>query len=503
MGKKPGRKKKGEEVKNDNLPEAGKIIPDFSVDGVINSVKTDMMAQILLGLVIVAFILRFFNLGFNSLWLDEASTLTFATQSLSGIWEATASGEFNPPLFYYMEHFMLTFGDSEFVLRFLPALFGALTVPVIYLIGKVFTGKTGGIFAAALMTFSSFHIFYSQDARAYTIMLFFFSLAVLFYLWAINTDEMKWWLLFGVFSALAFWTHFYVFIGVGLIVLHALIVKGKDILADKKRIIPIAASVIAFIIVSLPLIMVTVGLFFKRTASAPTWGLSGMSVITDSFNMILGGNLFITVILLLLAVGGIYRIYTQNKSYALLLILSIFIPFIVSMILSAKIPMSPRYLIFVMPFLLVAIAGVTGFVPRNIEWKKVAAVAVVFALLINIPMLAGYYSGFTKNDWRGFSGKLSEITEDGDYIVVMPGYMRQPLDYYYSSTDDRTIEKLADNSETLKKISDEAGGKTTYYVLTGDIFAANPDGDAIQWLDNNAELMGQHTNIYIFKSKTG
>jgi len=503
MGKKPGRKKKGEEVKDNNISETGNIIPDLSVDGVINSVKTDMMTQILLGLVIVAFVLRFFNLGFNSLWLDEASTLTFATKSLSGIWEATASGEFNPPLFYYMEHFMLMFGDSEFVLRFLPALFGALTVPVIYLIGRVFTGKTGGIFAAALMAFSSFHIFYSQDARAYTTMLFFFSLAILFYLWAINTDEMKWWLLFGVFSALAFWTHFYVFIGVGLIVLHALIVKGKDILADKKKLIPIAASVIAFIIVSLPLIMVTVGLFFKRTASAPTWGLSGISVITDSFNMILGGNIIITVILLLLALAGIYRIYTENKSYALLLLLSIFVPFIVSMILSAKIPMSPRYLIFVMPFLLVAIGSVIGFVPKNIEWKKVAAVAVVFALLINIPMLAGYYSGFSKNDWRGFSEKLSGITEDGDYIVVMPGYMKQPLDYYYSSGNDNTIEKLADNSDALKAIHEESGDKMTYYVVTGDISAANPEGDAIQWLEENAELLGQHTNIYIFKSKTG
>jgi len=56
----------------------------------------------------------------DSLWLDEATTLMFARKSLAGIWASVAAGEFNPPLFYWLEHGMLFFGESEFVLRFLP-----------------------------------------------------------------------------------------------------------------------------------------------------------------------------------------------------------------------------------------------------------------------------------------------------------------------------------------------------------------------------------------------
>ncbi|PKL58191.1 MAG: glycosyl transferase, partial [Methanomicrobiales archaeon HGW-Methanomicrobiales-5] len=81
---------------------------------------------ILMGLTGIGAILRFYGLGTNSLWLDEASTLAFARQSLIGIWESTVGGEFNPPLFYWLEHGMLLFGDSEFVLRLLPALLGVL-----------------------------------------------------------------------------------------------------------------------------------------------------------------------------------------------------------------------------------------------------------------------------------------------------------------------------------------------------------------------------------------
>lgn len=163
-------------------------------------------------LVICGTILRFYNLGFNSLWLDEASTLTFARQTLTGIWASVAGGEFNPPLFYWMEHAMLAFGDSEFVLRFLPALFGVLSIPVVYCIGKEFIDRKAGLLAATLMTFSPFAVYYSQDARAYTAVLLFFSLFLLLYGMARNSGDTRYWALTGIFAAIAFWTHFYVLI---------------------------------------------------------------------------------------------------------------------------------------------------------------------------------------------------------------------------------------------------------------------------------------------------
>ena len=92
------------------LPEdkyAVNSLSDLNAENLKNVIMKNRYAQMLIALTVIGFILRFYNLGFNSLWLDEASTLGFAERSLSGIWDATASGEFNPPLFYYMEHFII------------------------------------------------------------------------------------------------------------------------------------------------------------------------------------------------------------------------------------------------------------------------------------------------------------------------------------------------------------------------------------------------------------
>jgi uncharacterized membrane protein len=89
-------------------------------------------------------------------------------------------------------------------LRIIPAILGILTIPLFYLVGKELLDRNVGILAAALLAFSSFHIYYSQEARAYSAMLFFVSLSILFFLNAIQKNDIKNWILFGLFSAIAF-----------------------------------------------------------------------------------------------------------------------------------------------------------------------------------------------------------------------------------------------------------------------------------------------------------
>ncbi len=509
MGKKSGKKggSTTDSASSVNADEKYGInsFADLNVENLKNVICNNRYAQMLIVLTVAAFALRFNNLGFNSIWLDEASTLVFSKLSLSGIWEATAGGEFNPPLFYYIEHFMLVFGDSEFILRFVPALLGALTIPVFYFIGREVCGRMGGIIAAALLAFSSFHVYYSQDARAYTTMLFFFSIAVLFYLIALRSDSLKHWILFGLFASLSFWTHFYVFVAVGILILHALIVKREAILKDIKSVKTIAAGLLAFIIVSLPLIYVTIGLFFKRTAAAPTWGLSGLDVFTQTILQITDGIYLAIIFGILAVIGCIFLLLNKEKrDYGYLMILSLILPFIVTYVLSSMIPMSPRYMIYILPFFFVSIAAAFCFIPQNIDYKKVAAATIAVLFIISIPYFMGYYTTYTKNDWRGFSGQLSSITNEGDYIVVMPGYMVQPLDYYYSNSTDGTIEVGASSAANLDQINakrlNSTGEPVAYYIITWDISAANPSGDAMDWISKNTQFIGQNMGIYVFRS---
>lgn len=455
---------------------------------------------VLISLLGFSALLRFYNLGWNSLWLDEASTLAFASQSLTGIWESTAGGEFNPPLFYWFEHGMLVFGESEFVLRFIPALLGTLTIPVVYFIGKEFQGQNVGVIAAALLTFSPFHIYYSQEARAYAPMLFFFSLALHFYLKASRSNEIRSWALFGIFSAIAFWTHFYVAVPIAILILHALVTSAGRIRSDPGSAKNLGFAIIAFVVASLPLLIVAVSLFFARTSSAPAFGVQGLDVIYQTLYQISGFSDLILIIFTLLFLLGVIYTWNRDRNGALLLIFMMALPLAASIILSSRMPMVPRYLIYLLPIYFIGIASSYTALSTLVQDKRGVYVVIAIIFLISVPFFTTYYTTPQKNDWRGFSADLGAITEKDDIIVVLPPYITKPLDYYYSNTTDGTLKFGANTGADLDSIRDQYPDRRVYYIVTWDILAVDPTGDALIWLDENTEFAGQHMGIHLFKS---
>lgn len=471
-----------------------------SVSSIKNALFTNRYIQILLALTVIGAILRLYNLGFNSLWLDEASTLSFAVQSPADIWAATVGGEFNPPLFYWIEHFMLVFGNSETILRLVPALAGILMIPVTYLLGREFIDRNTGIIAAALMAVSPFHIFYSQEARAYSLALLFVSIALLFFLKAYLTNDRYSWILFGIFSALAFWTHFYSAILVGLLVLFYLGTRVKEFLKDIKTLIPLAIGLATFVILSLPLIVATIQLFLIRTSAAPTYGIQGLSVIWISIQQFFGFNLVISVIFLLIFIVGMVEIFRTNLKWGVLFTLVIIGTFLISWALSYKMPMIPRYLLFLLPFFFIGVACINrpllSFYPR----KSVVYLLMAGFMVLTAILLPSYYTTYSKEDWRGFSQQLGTMTQKGDVVVVLPGYITQPLDYYYSNSSAGTFEYGAYSVSEIQNITRASTGKQVFFIITGDIGAADPSGSVVNWIQKNTTYIGEDTGIYLFRS---
>ncbi len=485
----------------------GFVSPALSLRNVtIENIKLILLhsryAQILITLTIVGLFLRLYDLGFNSLWLDEASTYTFASMSIPGIWQATTAGEFNPPLFYWIEHLMLTFGNSEVILRIVPALLGVLTIPLMYLIGKEFIDRNVGIIAAAACTFSPFLIYYSQEARAYSMGLFFVALATFFFLKALKTNGTTYWILFGVMSALAFWSHFYTLVVIGALGLYALAVKIPELRQDIRTFKPLVLAAAVFAVISLPLIIVTIQLFAKRSASAPTFGIQGFDIVIETFRELSGFSTIAMYCFLILFVVGIAQAFILDRKKGIFLLVLILLPFAISWFLSYRIPMVPRYLIILVPFYFIGIAFSYKPVFSLISSRGVvySFVALMVLLCVTSPFFASYYTQYTKEDWRGFSGQIHEVTRPGDFIVLVPGYIYQPFDYYYSNVSDGTFEFYATNADQLAAISARKTNNTVYYVVTGDISSADPSGDAIDWLQEHSKQAGETTGIYLFTS---
>jgi len=93
-------------------------------------------------------------------------------------------------------------------MRLSSVLLGAASVPLVYLIGVRTLGKRPALLGAALLSLSPFAVFYSSEARAYTMMMFFVAASMLALLVAVQRSSARWWVALGLNSVAALYTHY-------------------------------------------------------------------------------------------------------------------------------------------------------------------------------------------------------------------------------------------------------------------------------------------------------
>ncbi len=125
---------------------------------------------IVLAILILASLLRFYLLDAQSFWNDEGTSARVAERSLPLI-AAAAMGDIHPPLYYYTLHFWRgLWGTSEFALRSLSAALGVILVGLIYLLGRQLLDEFAALLAAFIAAMSPFQVYYSQEARMYILL---------------------------------------------------------------------------------------------------------------------------------------------------------------------------------------------------------------------------------------------------------------------------------------------------------------------------------------------
>jgi mannosyltransferase len=140
--------------------------------------RWDLLA--LLTIMLLGAALRFYGLGFQSLWADELASWDFSEHDTVG---RVSQGETQPPLYFLILHFwQWIFGDSEWALRLPSALAGWLCIPAIYLLGKKLYSGREGLMAALFVAVLWAPIYYSQEARPYS-MLILLSILTSYFWW--------------------------------------------------------------------------------------------------------------------------------------------------------------------------------------------------------------------------------------------------------------------------------------------------------------------------------
>src|SRR5918993_5800477 len=106
----------------------------------------------LLAIMFLGAVLRFYGLGFQSLWGGELASWDISTrETISQVVGGVRSDD-HPPLYFLILRFsQWIFGDSEWALRLPSALAGWLCIPAIYLLGKRLYSEREGIIAALFL----------------------------------------------------------------------------------------------------------------------------------------------------------------------------------------------------------------------------------------------------------------------------------------------------------------------------------------------------------------
>ncbi len=188
------------------VPEPGSAKPALERRSVPGAVA------LLVGL---AAVLRFATLGVQSLWLDESVTFGVIHGNLGHALSGVAASENTPPLYYVLAWLWReVLGDSEVAVRSLSALLGTATIPVVFLLGRRIAGARAGLAGAALATVNPLLLYYSQEARAYALLVLLGALSLLLLLRALDAQDGdggggRWLAGWALSAALALATHYF------------------------------------------------------------------------------------------------------------------------------------------------------------------------------------------------------------------------------------------------------------------------------------------------------
>lgn len=446
----------------------------------------------LLILIISAAVLRLVNIN-QSLWLDEGISIQVAKNySYLSIINTFSPGDFHPPLFYLGIKFIMTiFGYSEITARLLSVISGILTVPLVFILAKKLYGKQTAFVASALVSTSPLLIYYSQEARMYSLATFLSTGALYFFIRILINDDLWSWLGFIVFTVLTFYSDYMPVFVMPAYFLFLIIYRNKYKKISFKSFFPAFLLIIAVFAPWILIFTKQLGVGLNLSSTSPLWStIIGGSSVKDLLiifpKFVVGRISFqndLTYFLTFLPVG-IFIVFLLLVSLIRLNTPRIFlwfylvIPVIFSFTVSFFIPIFSYFrLIFVLPVLYILIASAIC----NLNWSKPKNALFALMLLINIISLSVYFTNpkFQREDWRSATKFVVDNSTEDSIAIFESNYVIPPFDYY---NEGRTpslgaLETFNPNQQSVsQKLTNELAEKKKIFLFQYLAPISDPQG---------------------------
>ena len=397
-----------------------------------SSAQRSTVAMLLITL--LAFAVRVIHLGGDSFWFDELLTFDSATQSLATI--VAEPSVSHPPGFDVLEYGAVQiWGQSEFAVRLPSALAGALSVPLVYVIGVLIASRRIGLWSALFLALSPFHIRYSQEARGYAMQVALAAASTVCLLLALKRRQWRWWIGFGLTSVLGA----YVLLGALLVLASQIAYVGVLIVVnlisrrwtwrETGRVVAglaIAGAVIViayspYILPAIKGVLVNIGPNAQQSDwfGVPITDWAAASYLAFGYGTALPAALMGGLALIGLAASAVRR----NASAVVWLVAGSVLPLLAINLAGISRAPLPKYVLFILPVYLLAIsigvAEIIDWIVRRGEWRWLRYTPLIVGLAltgVSLPAIAAEHDR-ADEDWRAILSYVRQVGRDGDVFV--------------------------------------------------------------------------------------
>ena len=136
--------------------------------------------------------LRYYNHAYDDLWYDEIISFWISNPDLSFLETINKNKliDINTSMYHFMlKYFFSTFGYSVETGRLFSVLFGILSIFSVGYLSLLISKDSSFLLSSFLISFNIFLISFSQEMRVYSILFFFSSLFLIFFLLAIKDSK--------------------------------------------------------------------------------------------------------------------------------------------------------------------------------------------------------------------------------------------------------------------------------------------------------------------------
>jgi len=420
-----------------------KNLNDYDSNSIIKSKHLLVVFILLVGILI-----RFYKISALSIWTDEGISVKLAKSSLANI-VAYSAADVHPPLYYIiLKYWIFIFGSNEVAVRSLSAIFGSISLFLIYAISRYIFNSRVAILATVISAVSPFLVWYSQETRAYSLLLM-LTLALTYVF--IKYLKSGWSLMIPYFvvAVAAIYTHYY---AIWIILAHNayILFNWRSSIKKFRAWIPTQLLIgISF----LPWLFIALKQFGQGQEgrdfsifSVPkayillTLGRSidllrlGKVINAEYGNKVVDGAVIALVVLVIgyLIIRALFSVMRSQNKIEIFPAIYLFLPLLLICVLSFIKPVfDSKSLIVVFPALAMLVSH--GIL---LHAHKSNIVLISLILMLFGYSLTNYYFNPIpwKEDFRGVANYLKSNVRQGETVLLQPGYLNSAFTYYYGQS---------------------------------------------------------------------